>query len=202
MGRGDTAGVERFSDGADDASVLQPALERVPEGQGSGVGEGVGGEIEDGLRVLEWEDMIPPDWQPDDMFAEYGDLGNLEDNDQLATELFEKLRQVWAEAPVVEALDGVRVKLPGFAIPLDFEAKKVREFLLVPYFGACIHAPPPPANQTVYVKLVEGREAKLGLYDTVWVTGTMSAKRFSSELAEAGYTLHADDVLPYENPGI
>lgn len=153
-----------------------------------------------GPRTLVWEELIPADWRPDDLFSEYDNLDKLEDNDALALELLEKLRRVWAEAPVVEALDGRLVKLPGFAVPLDFEAKQVREFLLVPYFGACIHAPPPPANQTVYVKIAPGRERKIGLYDTVWVTGILSAKRFKSELAEAGYTLQAEEIEAYVDP--
>lgn len=156
--------------------------------------------IADGPRTLVWEELIPPDWRPDDLFAEYDNLDQVQDNDAMALELLEKLRRVWAEAPVVAALDGQWVKLPGFAVPLDFEAKKVREFLLVPYFGACIHAPPPPANQTVYVKVEPGRERKIGLYDTVWVSGILSAKRFKSELAEAGYTLQAREIEPYVDP--
>ena len=43
-------------------------------------------------------------------------------------------------------------------MPLDGEREKTREFLLVPYFGACIHAPAPPANQVIHVVVSKDRE--------------------------------------------
>lgn len=152
-----------------------------------------------GHRKLDWEDLIPPDWQPEALFADY-DIDLLDDDDDLALELLDKLMAAWAEAPVVEELDGQLVKLPGFAVTLDAEPGKVGEFLLVPYFGACIHVPPPPANQTVYVLAADPEQRfTLDLFDTVWVIGTMRAQRFSGELAEAGYTIYAERVEPYQD---
>ena len=40
-------------------------------------------------------------------------------------------------------LDGKSVRIPGYVLPLEFEDTGVTAFLLVPYVGACIHAPPP-----------------------------------------------------------
>lgn len=156
----------------------------------------------DALLTLAWEDLIPADWQPDLLFDEYN-LDTLEDDDELAMELLDKLMQVWAEAPVVEELDGRMVRLPGFVVPLDAEPGQFSEFLLVPYFGACIHVPPPPANQTVYIKAGEPSTSfSLDLFATVWVTGTIRAQRYSGELAEAGYTIYADSVEPYEEDSV
>jgi hypothetical protein len=98
-----------------------------------------------------------------------------------------------APAPVVEALDGQRVKLGGYVVPLDFDATKVKEFLLVPFVGACIHVPPPPANQIVYVKSDAGFEVK-GSFDPVWVTGRLRAAHTSTGLAETGYAIDAERV--------
>ena len=36
------------------------------------------------------------------------------------------------------------------------------------------------------------------LFDVVWVTGMMSVKRIDNEIAEAGYTIYATDIAPYE----
>ncbi len=94
---------------------------------------------------------------------------------------------------VVEALDGKRIKLGGYVVPLDFDATKVKEFLLVPFVGACIHVPPPPPNQIVYVKSEQGFDVK-GMFDPVWVTGTLATKVAFTGLAEAGYSLTADAV--------
>jgi hypothetical protein len=94
---------------------------------------------------------------------------------------------------VVEALDGKRVRIGGYVVPLDFDATKVKEFLLVPFVGACIHVPPPPPNQLVYVRSEAGFEVK-GSFDPVWVTGTMQTKVAFTGLAEAGYSLEAEKV--------
>ena len=94
---------------------------------------------------------------------------------------------------VVETLDGKRVKLGGYVVPLDFDATKVKEFLLVPFVGACIHVPPPPANQLVYVRSEQGFDVK-GSFDPVWVTGKMQTKVAFTGLAEAGYSLEAEKV--------
>lgn len=107
---------------------------------------------------------------------------------------------------VVEELDSNQVKMPGFALPLEFSEKRVTEFLLVPWVGACIHTPPPPPNQIVYVTFKDGFEA-LGRFEPVWVHGTMSVKQSKKNLylndgsadINAGYTIAANDVAPYNN---
>jgi uncharacterized protein len=96
-------------------------------------------------------------------------------------------------APVVQSLDGKRVHIGGYIVPLDFEATRVKEFLLVPFVGACIHVPPPPANQIVYVKAEQGFDVK-GSFDPVWVTGTLNVTPAFTGLAEAGYSLTAEKV--------
>jgi uncharacterized protein len=96
-------------------------------------------------------------------------------------------------APVVAELDGKRVRIGGYVVSLDFDATKVKEFLLVPFVGACIHVPPPPANQIVYVKSEPGFEVT-GMFDPVWVTGILKATTAHTGLAEAGYSLVAEKV--------
>jgi hypothetical protein len=98
-----------------------------------------------------------------------------------------------APAPVVAALDGKRVRIGGYVVSLDFDATRVKEFLLVPFVGACIHVPPPPANQIVYVKSEQGLDVS-GTFDPVWVTGTLKVATAFTGLAEAGYSLVADKV--------
>jgi hypothetical protein len=146
---------------------------------------------------LDWEALIPQDWQPEEIMARF-DLDALEDDDPRAKEMMVKIEALWEKAPVVQDLDGKRVKLPGFVVPLDTVGGKTGEFLLVPYYGACIHVPPPPANQTVFVQAVRGQEYSVELFDTVWVTGTLRVKSSSSDLAEAGYRLEATAIGPYE----
>ncbi|MCU7805699.1 MAG: DUF3299 domain-containing protein [Candidatus Thiodiazotropha sp. (ex Lucinoma borealis)] len=147
---------------------------------------------------LEWDAMIPADYRPEKIMSQFGDISELDDNDPRAQKILKELEALWDEAPVVESLDGKRVRLPGFVVPIEGDGKKLSEFLLVPYYGACIHVPPPPANQTVYVKVAEGDAKIRQAFDTVWVTGVLSAKSFNSDLATAGYRIQAEDVAPYD----
>lgn len=94
---------------------------------------------------------------------------------------------------IVSELNGRKVKLGGYVVPLDFKSTHVTEFLLVPYVGACIHVPPPPVNQIVYVKLERGFPLK-ALFAPVFVTGTMKADLTQTELADAGYSIVAESV--------
>lgn len=149
------------------------------------------------VRELDWDALIPPDWLPEKLMSDYK-ADELEDDDPRAQELMNKLKALWDKAPVVPELDGAAIRLPGFVVPLETSGDKVSEFLLVPYYGACIHVPPPPANQTVYVVTEQGKATRQELFDTVWVTGTMAVKRTSSEAGETGYTIYATDVSPYE----
>lgn len=150
------------------------------------------------VQELDWDTMIPDDYRPDRIMEQFGNLDDYDDDDPRAQKVMEELEAAWSAAPVVESLDGKRVKLPGFVVPLEGDGEKLSEFLLVPYYGACIHVPPPPANQTVYVKVPTGDAKIRQAFDTVWVTGTLSAKSFNSDLATAGYRIEAEEVTPYE----
>jgi len=95
--------------------------------------------------------------------------------------------------PVVKELDGKRVRIGGYVVPLDFEATRVKEFLLVPFVGACIHVPPPPPNQIIYVKAAKGFDVA-GSFDPVYVTGTLKVASQYTGLAETGYSIDAEQV--------
>jgi hypothetical protein len=94
---------------------------------------------------------------------------------------------------VVAELDGKRIRIGGYVVPLDFDATKVKEFLLVPFVGACIHVPPPPPNQIIYVKAADAFEIG-GQFDPVYVTGTLKTLRQFTGLAATGYTIESADV--------
>ncbi len=106
-----------------------------------------------------------------------------------------KRRQPGGDRPpaVVPELDGKLVSIGGYLVPLDFESTAIKEFLLVPFVGACIHVPPPPSNQIVFVKFDEGLEIT-GPFDPVKVVGTMKTETAFTGLADAGYSINADTV--------
>lgn len=70
---------------------------------------------------------------------------------------------------------GQTVRVPGYIVPLEMQGLMAVEFLLVPTAGACIHTPPPPANQLIHIRYPDGYPLR-GLYDPVWVDGTLSAE--------------------------
>lgn len=108
--------------------------------------------------------------------------------------------EMWAfDAPVAltPRYNGKIVRLPGYMVPLDFEPDGVRHFLLVPFIGACVHVPPPPANQIVLV-LSERPYPARDYFDAVTVTGVMDQLGEDLDLAEVGYIIEADDVTAYE----
>ncbi|MGY6039919.1 DUF3299 domain-containing protein [Aeromonas sp. AE23HZ002T15] len=98
---------------------------------------------------------------------------------------------------VNKKLDNQDLRIPGFVVPLEGDAKKVTAFLLVPYFGACIHVPPPPTNQVIYVSYPKGAPVD-DLWDAIWVKGKMRTVSSSHEMATASYSMEATDVSVYE----
>ncbi len=106
----------------------------------------------------------------------------------------------------VAGLNGEMVRLPGYVLPLEFGGQAVSEFFLVPYVGACIHTPPPPANQIVLVKLKQSYKVS-GLYDAVWVTGRLKVVENKRQLGyrdgvgrvASTYEIEGMKIVPYEN---
>jgi len=148
------------------------------------------------VRELQWSDLIPPGAPPPPPPVALHDLSQLAD--ALEAEAGPAAMQQSPAAPVVEALDGVQVKLPGYIVPLDMSDEgRVTEFLLVPYFGACIHVPPPPSNQIVHATSELGVKVEQ-LYQPFWIEGPLRVEHASSELAEAGYRMDAQKIYFYE----
>ena len=96
------------------------------------------------------------------------------------------------------ALEGKLVKVPGFTVPLEDFASSATEFLLVPYVGACIHTPPPPPNQLVYIQMDEGKRAKMDGWNPVWVEGVLTIEMTESIYGHVGFTITGQRVYPYE----
>jgi uncharacterized protein len=149
------------------------------------------------VRTIGWEQLIPAGWDPyKDLKAL--NLDGLKDNDPKAEEALKKMRQMWDNAPINPVVLGQSVRLPGFMVPLEDLPEGSKEFLLVPYFGACVHSPPPPANQIVHVVLDKPTK-RFRLMDTLWVTGALSATKTDSHMGVASYRIDAKLVAPFRN---
>jgi len=95
-------------------------------------------------------------------------------------------------------LADLNVRLPGFVVPIGTPRNGViTEFFLVPYIGACIHVPPPPPNQMVYVTSANGIPAD-AIHEAYWVTGKMRVESRTTPLGTAAYAVAASKVDLYE----
>ena len=111
------------------------------------------------------------------------------------------------QTSIVEELNGQRIRIPGYLLPLEVSETKVTEFLLVPYVGACIHVPPPPPNQIIHVEIIPKKSYhSKSLYEPVWVTGVIAVKSMVKDLflvdgsdeVDIGYTMQANRIEPYK----
>ena len=179
-------------------SVRETVRETVPQVQPalSADAPPPGANVPGPTRTIGWEQLIPAGWDPyKDLKAL--NLDTLKDNDPKAEEALKKMRKMWDNAPINPLILGESVRLPGYVVPLEDLAAGIKEFLLVPYFGACVHSPPPPANQIVHV-LLDKPAKNLRLMDVVWVNGPLSATKTDSHMGVASYRIDAKAVTPYQ----
>ena len=138
-------------------------------------------------REILWDDLIPPGVP----YSEIIGPGIMdEENDTWAPEFDEHATKL------NEALNGTLIKIPGFIIPFEITDGGVTEFLLVPYIGACLHVPPPPANQLIMVTAADPWPNET-LWEAVWVIGTIRTALLKTTVGQAGYAIQADRMETY-----
>lgn len=139
------------------------------------------------VTEITWDDLIPPGVPYSEIIGE----GVMDERNDLWLPQFD------ANATKLNpALDGAYIKMPGFIIPIDLSDAGVSSFVLVPYVGACLHTPPPPPNQLVFVNAIIPWPSE-NLWDAVWVTGRMQHDLQTTEVAETGYVLEAEFMEVY-----
>lgn len=141
--------------------------------------------------TIAWDDLIPEGARAQDVFDRFeARLEEVEIGSPEATALYQEMQAEFDPAAVNSSLDGQKIWLAGFVAPLTYDDEIVTEFLLVPSFGACIHVPPPPPNQTILVSV--DKEYGLSFEDSwgaIWVQGTLTLDYATTDLAEASYTI-------------
>lgn len=148
-----------------------------------------------GFQTIDWETLVPKDWNVEKLLGDLN-LESMTDADPRAMEALEKMQKIWNDAPANRSLDGKRIRLPGFVVPLDAQRGQMKEFLLVPYFGACIHVPPPPANQIIHSVAVKPLK-EMPMMQAVWVSGTLEIARKDTEFGASTYRLKAERLEKY-----
>lgn len=116
----------------------------------------------------------------------------------LPKSLTDPYQKALVSTDVKKEMNGKAIKIPGFIVPLDFSSeKKIKNFFLVPYFGACIHVPPPPPNQIIYVSSEKPFQLK-NLYDPYWISGTLKTTSVTNDMAIAAYSMVMKTMEIYE----
>ncbi|MDG1101954.1 MAG: DUF3299 domain-containing protein [Ascidiaceihabitans sp.] len=136
---------------------------------------------------ITWDDLIPPGVPYSEIVA----AGEMDETNDIWQPIFDE-----NATKLNPVLDGAYIKMPGYIIPIDQSTDGVTSFVLVPYVGACLHTPPPPANQLVFVTTNKPWPSD-NLWDAVWVTGQMQHELQSTEVAETGYLLKAEEMETY-----
>ena len=162
-----------------------------------------------GPRMIDWDDLVPPEGGGTPIsFAQgtaeragmpdreaFGDASDADIEDFVRD--IDDMRSLQPPGAEIRTdLDGIEVRIAGYATPIGFDDTSVTEFLLVPWLGACIHTPPPPANQIVYATEAEGLDAA-EMWEPIWLTGTLRAVPSATVLADVGYRIEGARVEAY-----
>lgn len=151
------------------------------------------------LKNLGWKALLPPDeaavierYQPDE-------------SKPMADQVFQSIRasfdnqyqSVQTSINTVQSLDQTPVAIHGFIVPLDVsEKREILSFFLVPYFGACIHFPPPAPNQMVYVRTPGGFKVN-GSSEAYTVTGLLQVAMFEDPMGTSAYLMDAITITSF-----
>jgi hypothetical protein len=149
------------------------------------------------FKEISWEMLLPKNWDPMKDLKNLN-LETLQDGDPRAMEALQKMRAAWDNAPVEPTMNGAKVRIPGFIVPLDTRNGILAEFLLVPYFGSCIHTPPPPSNQVIHVMPI--KPVKMQMMEAVWISGVLETTSADTVMGRASYQMKAMKVTPYIPP--
>jgi hypothetical protein len=147
-------------------------------------------------ETTDWKRLIPVLWDEgstkQQLILKYGKPDGKIDYENFAKDY----RKALDEAPAKDSMKGKKIKIAGYVVPLDFKERNLTEFLLIPNSGGCMHTPPPPANQVIYVKYDKG----IGIEYTdriIWIYGQIEVKKNDNNMAIAGYEMTIDKMEEY-----
>ena len=150
---------------------------------------------------IEWDDLVPEGFSSDEVWSKYLDeFDEVEFGSPEEQAIYDKVLAEIDPDVIDPALDGQKIRMNGFVAPLTYDEDIVTEFLLVPYFGACIHVPAPPSNQTVLVKVDKDNGLTTDeAWGAVWVEGTLAVESSNNDIGAASYAITGDKSGVYED---
>lgn len=159
------------------------------------------------FKTIEWPDLMPQQdldalLNPPEYLADIED-GSPEDqissqiSSSIAAAMDDRYQQALVSTNIRPEMNGQAIRIPGFIVPLEFSDDQViTEFFIVPFFGACIHVPPPPPNQIIYVKYPKGFKLE-SLYDPFWLSGVLKTTLIENDMATAAYAMEVHLMEDY-----
>jgi uncharacterized protein len=158
------------------------------------------------FKTIDWDNLMPeedlnallnpPSYIDDLEDSSLEDLTNEQLQIDLTDALDDRYQQALVSTKIIKEMDGQAVRIPGFVVPVEFDEETITEFFLVPYFGACIHSPPPPPNQIIYVHAPDGLKLNT-LYDPFWISGIISTTLIENYMATSAYSMQMKSYEPY-----
>lgn len=159
------------------------------------------------FTTIEWTDLMPAD-DLEALMNPPEDLYDIEDGseaDQISSQIKlaisqandSRYHQALSSTRIRPEYDKKPIRIAGFIVPLSFgENYSITEFFIVPFFGACIHVPPPPPNQIIFGKYPAGFKLD-ALYDPFWFEGTLSTELIENDMATAAYSIRIEQITDY-----
>jgi len=162
---------------------------------------------ESSFKTVEWTDLMPkedleillnpPSYINDIEDGSFEDQISSQVTNALAAASDDPYQQALSSTRVVQEMDGQAIRIPGFIVPLEFDDEQtITQFFLVPFFGACIHVPPPPPNQIIFVNYPKGLKLE-ALYDPFWVSGIVKTSLVENDMATAAYSMQMESFELY-----
>ena len=151
------------------------------------------------FKTIEWPDLMPQEdldalLNPPEYLSEIED-GSVEDqissqiSSAIAAAKNDRYQQALVSTNIRPEMNGQAIRIPGFIVPLEFsDDQLITEFFVVPFFGACIHVPPPPPNQIIHVKYPKGFKLE-ALYNPFWLSGVLKTTLVENDMATSAYTM-------------
>ena len=159
------------------------------------------------FRTVEWTDLMPKE-DLDALLNPPSYVTDVEDGsfeDQISSQIQngitaasgDRYQQALASTRIILEMDGKAIRIPGFIVPLEFDDEQtITQFFLVPFFGACIHVPPPPPNQIIFVNYPQGLKLD-ALYDPFWISGILKTSLVENDMAIAAYSMQMQSFEVY-----
>ena len=162
----------------------------------------------EGFTEIEWIELMPKDdldalLNPPDMLLDIVDGSEQDSVDMFSEQSLsdpkaKRFQEALTSTRVIESFNNKAVRIPGFIVPIENTPDmKITEFFIVPYFGACLHMPPPPPNQIIHVEYKNG-VALENLEDPFWFEGTIVLKTFANETGASAYSMELAQAFLYE----